>query len=218
MGGSHELETNYRLDCRSYFGLSRRDRNWRLFRSSQPFFSPLCAGQNSGEGECLDGRKGGNPQLRFSLVYAHCGCLRLEHPVAHLLIDKQGRTNIPQPSAPKQQSSSMNVFDLAVGHALLNRGEIYYNDRESSLDADVYDLRTDVTFDYLATRYRGSLSYAGGKLKYGTLAHLPHSLQTQFVATRLRFTLNPMILTLGSSRVMLRGEATNYSSPRVDGS
>ncbi len=144
--------------------------------------------------------------------------IRVEHPVAHLLIDKQGRTNIPQPTAPKQQSSSINVFDLAVGHALLNNGEIYYNDRESSLDADVYDLRTDVTFDYLATRYRGSLSYAGGKLKYGTLAPLPHSLQTQFVATRSRFTLNPMILTLGSSRVMLRGEATNYSSPRVDGS
>src|SRR5205807_1741404 len=80
---------------------------------------------------------------------------RVEHPVAHLLIDKQGRTNIPQPTAPKQQSSSINVFDLAVGHALLNNGEIYYNDRESSLDADVYDLRTDVTFDYLATRYRG---------------------------------------------------------------
>ena len=144
--------------------------------------------------------------------------IRVEHPVAHLLIDKQGRTNIPQPTAPKQQSSSINVFDLAVGHALLNNGEIYYNDRESSLDADVYDLRTDVTFDYLATRYRGSLSYAGGKLKHGTLAPLPHSLQTQFVATRSRFTLNPMILTLGSSRVMLRGEATNYSSPRVDGS
>jgi len=142
----------------------------------------------------------------------------VEHPVAHLLVDKQGRTNIPQPTAPKQQSSSINVFDLAVGHALLNNGEIYYNDRESSLDADVYDLRTDVTFDYLATRYRGSLSYAGGKLKYGNLAPLPHSLQTQFVATRSRFTLNPMILTLGSSRVMLRGEATNYGSPRVDGS
>jgi translocation and assembly module TamB len=142
----------------------------------------------------------------------------VEHPVAHLLVDKQGRTNIPQPTAPKQQSSSINVFDLAVGHALLNNGEIYYNDRESYLDADVYDLRTDVTFDYLATRYRGSLSYAGGKLKYGNLAPLPHSLQTQFVATRSRFTLNPMILTLGSSRVMLRGDATNYNSPRVDGS
>src|SRR5207245_4651415 len=53
--------------------------------------------------------------------------IRVEHPVAHLLIDKQGRTNIPQPTAPKQ-SSSINVFDLAVGHALLNNGEIYYND------------------------------------------------------------------------------------------
>jgi translocation and assembly module TamB len=142
----------------------------------------------------------------------------IEHPVAHLLIDAQGRTNIPQPTAPKQQSSSINVFDLAVGHALLNKGEIYYNDRKSSLDADIYDLHTDITFDSLASRYRGALSYASGKLKYGTLAPLPHTLQTQFIATRSRFALNPMILTLGSSRVTLRSEVTNYDNPRMDGS
>jgi translocation and assembly module TamB len=142
----------------------------------------------------------------------------IEHPVAHLLIDTQGRTNIPEPTAPKQQSSSINVFDLAVGHALLDRGEVYYNDRKSSLDADIYDLLTDIKFDSLASRYRGSLSYASGKLKYGDLAPLPHTLQTQFVATRSRFSLNPMILTLGSSRVTLRSEVTNYDSPRMDGS
>src|SRR6184192_3875683 len=142
----------------------------------------------------------------------------VEHPGAHLLVDKQGRTNIPQPTAPKQQSSSINVFDLAVGHALLNNGEIYYNDRKSSLDADIYDLHTDIAFESLASRYRGSLSYGSGKLKYGDLAPLPHTLQTQFIATRSRFSLNPMILTLGSSRVTLRSEVTNYDNPRMDGS
>jgi translocation and assembly module TamB len=142
----------------------------------------------------------------------------IEHPVAHLLIDAQGRTNIPQPTAPKQESSSINVFDLAVGHALLNNGEIYYNDSKSSLDADVYDLHTDIAFESLASRYRGSLSYGSGKLKYGDLAPLPHTLQTQFIATRSRFSLNPMILTLGSSRVTLRSEVTNYDNPRMDGS
>jgi len=142
----------------------------------------------------------------------------IEHPVAHLLIDAQGRTNIPQPTAPKQESSSINVFDLAVGHALLNNGEIYYNDRKSSLDADIYDLHTDIAFESLASRYRGSLSYGSGKLKYGDLAPLPHTLQTQFIATRSRFSLNPMILTLGSSRVTLRSEVTNYDNPRMDGS
>src|SRR5438093_12337222 len=46
----------------------------------------------------------------------------VEHPVAHLLVDKHGGTNIPQPTARKHQSSSINVFDLAVGHSLLKNG------------------------------------------------------------------------------------------------
>src|SRR5207247_9756419 len=112
--------------------------------------------------------------------------IRIKHPLTQRMIDKQGRTNIPQPTATKQESSSINVFDMAVGHALLNNGEIYYIDRESSLDAAVYDLRTDVTFDYLATRYRGSLSYEGGILKHGILAPLPTLLHTQFVTTLSR--------------------------------
>src|SRR5207248_3776458 len=62
--------------------------------------------------------------------------LVIDHPVASLLVSKAGRSNIPSPKAPKQKSSSINIFDLAVGHVLLNHGEIYYNDRKTPVYAD----------------------------------------------------------------------------------
>jgi translocation and assembly module TamB len=142
--------------------------------------------------------------------------LLIEHPVAHLLVDKTGRNNIPQPNAPKQKSSQTNVFDLAVGHVLLGNGEIYYDDRQSSIDADVYDLRTEVNFDSLATRYAGSISYHKGRVKYAGLPSLAHSLDARFDATPSGLNLSPLVLTVGSSRIALQANVTNYSNPRTD--
>ncbi len=142
--------------------------------------------------------------------------LLIEHPVAHLLVTKAGRNNIPQPNAPKQKSSQTNVFDLAVGHVLLSRGEIYYNDSQSSIDADVYDLRTEIGFDSLATRYNGAISYHNGRIKYAGLESLTHGLDAQFNATPAGLNLSPLVLTVGSSRITLQGNITDYSNPAAD--
>ncbi|MCU1298167.1 MAG: hypothetical protein JWO91_2445 [Acidobacteriaceae bacterium] len=144
--------------------------------------------------------------------------LLIDHPVAHLLVDKNGRNNIPQPNAPKQKSSQTNVFDLAVGHVLLSDGEIYYNDRQGSIDADVYDLRTEVNFDSLVTRYAGSISYHNGRVKYAGLRSLAHSLDARLDATPSGVNLSPLVLTVGSSRITLQANVTDYSNPRADAS
>ena len=75
--------------------------------------------------------------------------LLIDHPVVHLQVDSEGKTNIPQ-APPSQSSSQTNVFELAVGHTALTRGEVNYNDRKTPLDADLYDLGTDITFEPFA--------------------------------------------------------------------
>jgi len=79
--------------------------------------------------------------------------LLIEHPVVHVQVDREGKSNIPQ-SPPSQSSGHTSVFDLAVGHVALSRGEVNYNDRKTPVDADLYDLGTDITFEPSATRYR----------------------------------------------------------------
>ena len=143
--------------------------------------------------------------------------LLIEHPAVHLIINKNGRNNIPEPNAPKDKSSSTNVFDLAVRHVLLTNGEIIYNDRKVPVDADITDLRAETHFDSLATRYAGSISYRNGRVHYSTLSPLPHGLDAQFAATPSVLNLSSLVLTVGSSRISLQAAVSDYNHPKVSG-
>ncbi len=142
--------------------------------------------------------------------------LLLEHPVSYLRVDRDGKSNIPSP--PRSQSrGSTNLFDLAIGHFALSRGEVNYNDAKIPLDLDLYDLGTDVTFDSLATRYRGSVSYDNGHIHYGRYAPLPHSLSVQFSATPSLLTVESAVAKIASSTASLHASLTDYSNPRISG-
>ena len=140
----------------------------------------------------------------------------VDHPVVHLWVDREGKSNIPQ-SPPSKNSSHASVFDLAVGHVNLADGEINYNDKKTPLVADLYDLGTEIRFDSLARRYSGRISYDNGHLRYAGYSLLPHSLIARFSATPARLWLESAELKVGSSAISLRGDMTDYSNPMVEG-
>jgi translocation and assembly module TamB len=140
--------------------------------------------------------------------------LLIQHPIANVLVSSDGKNNFPTP--PKNSTSTTTVWDLAVEHTLLYHGEVYYNDRKSRLNADLFDLRTEIRFDSLATRYSGTLSYRNGRLQYENYSPLVHNLDAQFSTSPTGATLSSLLLTVGSSRISIRGKMTNYSSPTVN--
>jgi len=142
--------------------------------------------------------------------------LLIDHPVVHFQVDRNGNSNVPQ-APPQTSSSNTNVFDLAVGHVALGHGEVDYNDRKTPVDADLHNLRTDIRFESLATRYLGSISYDNGHLHYGAYAPLPHAFNASFGATPSLFRLDSAVITVASSAIKLAGDVTNYSSPTVQG-
>ena len=142
--------------------------------------------------------------------------LLVDHPVVHLGVDREGKSNIPQ-SPPSKNSSRTSVFDLAVGHVNLTDGEIDYNDKKTSLVADLYDLGTEIRFDPLARRYSGRISYDNGHLRYAGYSTLPHSLIAKFSATPADLSLESAELKVGSSAISLRGDMTDYTNPTVEG-
>jgi translocation and assembly module TamB len=142
--------------------------------------------------------------------------LLIEHPVVHVQVGREGKSNIPQ-APPSQSSSHTSVFDLAVGHVALSQGEVNYGDRKTPVDADLYDLGTDVTFEPSATRYRSSISYDNGHLHYGQYAPSPHSFNAKFSVTPARFALDSAIVKVASSSVTLHADVSNYSNPTVVG-
>jgi uncharacterized protein involved in outer membrane biogenesis len=140
----------------------------------------------------------------------------IRHPVVHLQVDRQGKNNIPQ-APPSQSSGHTNIFDLAIGHLGLQNGEVDYNDKKTPVDADLYDLRTDVRFDPVGTRYSGAISYDKGVLHYLEYTAMPHSFSAKFNATPSLFFLESAVLKVASSTAILRAGVTNYSNPVVAG-
>jgi translocation and assembly module TamB len=142
--------------------------------------------------------------------------IEVQHPVVHLYVAKDGSNNLPKPKSSGQKSQT-NIFDLAVRHARLSNGEVYYNDRKSLVNADLHELSFQSNYDSAERgRYSGELGYRDGHLQYGNYDPLPHDLQAKFEATRSGMKLSPVVLTLGASRLALSSKITNYEAPLVE--
>ncbi len=141
--------------------------------------------------------------------------LLIEHPVAHVHVDRDGNNNLPH-AATKSGSGNSSVFDLAVGHVLVSKGEVDYNDRSIPVNADLYGLKTEINYSLLENNYGGSIAYESGKLQYENYPALSHSLQASFKATPTRLALDSAILKLGSSTLSLQGELNHYDNPIVE--
>jgi len=151
--------------------------------------------------------------LRHKINLAY---LEIEHPVVHIRVSRDGKNNIPQ-ALPSSTSNHASVFALAVGHVLLSNGEIDYNDRQTPMEAELYHLAANIHCDFLRSRYDGVISYYDGHLQYAHYNPLPHSLEATFTATPTVLSLEPAVLTVGSSSATLRITLTNYTHPNVDG-
>jgi len=137
--------------------------------------------------------------------------LALDHPVAHVIVRENGETNLPMSNS----SQTTSVFDLGVRRVMLNRGELYYNDQQSALDADLQNFQFQSTFDPAPKRYSGGLSYSDGKIHFQNLNPMIHSLEAEFEATPDTFTLKRSLLTSGASQVSLNATLNDYVHPKV---
>lgn len=140
--------------------------------------------------------------------------IRIDHPVVRVFVDRHGTDNLPQTRRSNQQSH-MNVFNLGVRHAMLDRGEVYYDNRKSVLDADLHDLTFRATFDTGQRSYSGTLSYRKGHLRMENLNPLPHDLDARFTVTQRAFTLQRAVLSSGASQFVLTATLEDYAHPRL---
>ena len=64
--------------------------------------------------------------------------LQIDSPVVWVFVDEHGVSNIP--TIKSSGKSNTSIFDLGIRHALLTRGEVYYNNKPSLLDVDLHDV------------------------------------------------------------------------------
>jgi uncharacterized protein involved in outer membrane biogenesis len=138
----------------------------------------------------------------------------VDRPVLRLRVDKDGNTNLPRRSTT---SNGVNIFDLGIRHVLLRQGELYYNDRNTALDAALHDVELRSRFDPSPEKYSGRLSYQNGQLRFRDLNPMVHNLELEFEATPDTFTITHSALTTGASQVNLAASLNDYVHPKVNG-
>ena len=139
---------------------------------------------------------------------------RVDRPVVQVFVDKNGISNIPTLKSSNSKSNT-TIFDLGIRSAVIDRGEIFYNDIPSALAADLHNVDLHTTFDRALTKYSGKLSYADGRLVYGTYKPLQHDLDAQFDATPTTFHLNSAKISIGASQINLAATLSNYANPSI---
>jgi translocation and assembly module TamB len=137
--------------------------------------------------------------------------VRVDQPVMQVFVDKDGHSNIPTIKSSNTESNT-NIFDLGVRHAVLEHGEIFYNNQPTPLNADLHDLNFRSVFNDITKEYSGKLAYTNGRIVYGTFQPFAHDLEVQFDATPATFHLSRVKISSGASQIILSATANNYTT------
>ncbi|HKF51614.1 MAG TPA: translocation/assembly module TamB domain-containing protein, partial [Candidatus Acidoferrales bacterium] len=141
--------------------------------------------------------------------------LIVDRPVLHLRIDAQGRSNLPVSPHPSNANSTNELFNLEVGDCAIRSGEIFYNNDETPLDAELHHLQFTARYRVLTSEYQGSLSYSEGSLAARDLGPIDNAMQVHFTASRSGISLSPLLLMTRASRIAVNAQLTNYQHPSI---
>jgi len=83
----------------------------------------------------------------------------VEHPVLHLIVHPDGKTNLPEPKVQRTSTESPveQLFALSIGKLEVRRGEFLWNDQRTPFDFDVHEISADMSYSFLRGRYESSL-------------------------------------------------------------
>src|SRR3984893_14862759 len=143
----------------------------------------------------------------------------LDRPIASLQIDSRGRNNLPTaPGGTGEVKETSDIFDLAIQHFVIRSGEIYYNDRQMPLSADLHDFHTESVFNNLTQQYKLSATYDRGVLSYKDFKPIEHNVVVNLKAGRSGLFIDDIVLAAKNSKMEVRGELNDYANPSLDGS
>jgi translocation and assembly module TamB len=143
----------------------------------------------------------------------------LDRPVLNLQIDSRGRNNLPHvPPRTGEVQETSDIFNLAIQHFVIRSGEIYYNDRQMPLSADLHNFNTESVFNNLTQQYKLSAAYDRGVLSYKNFKPIEHNVAVNLKAGRSGLFIDDIVVTAENSKAEVRGKLTDYANPSLDGS
>ncbi len=151
--------------------------------------------------------------------------LRVEQPHAHLIIDKDGKTNQPVPKKPSTSTTPVQdtLLDLQAGRVELANGLALINDRAIPFDAAARDLEAQVNYLSASDRYGMTIDLQDLRTKMAKEPEAQSKLHVEAELGRDAAVLKAFDLHTGEhSELTATGSMNHFQKPEfaaaVDGS
>ncbi|TAN23868.1 MAG: hypothetical protein EPN33_03360 [Acidobacteria bacterium] len=141
--------------------------------------------------------------------------VELDRPVVHVYVNAQGDSNLPPGGGARGQRSESDVFALGIGRAEMRDGQVYVNDREQKIDAEVRGLELALGYVPKTQSYTGKVSYTAGSVQVAGMPTITSGMAMQFTASRNGVQIPSLTLTADGVKVSAQATLTGYAEPRL---
>jgi translocation and assembly module TamB len=159
--------------------------------------------------------RGLGPQSRISLRY-----LRVEQPHVHLILSKDGKSNVPSPKHPSKSTEPIQdtLLDLQARKVELANGLAVVNDRAIPFDVAANDLNAEVKWVRSSDRYAATLDLADLRTKMTDNPEVQSKLHVTAELGRDMASLDSLEFDTGRSiRITADGSVQHFNSPQWQG-
>jgi translocation and assembly module TamB len=142
--------------------------------------------------------------------------LSVDHPQFHLIVDKDGKTNQPQPKHPNTSNTSLTdtLLDLKAQEVVVTNGVALLNNRSIPFDMAARDLGAEVHYISSTDRYGISIDLKDLRTKIGKQAEANSTLQLTAELGRDAAELQGLEFTSGaSSKLQATASVKRFEKP-----
>jgi translocation and assembly module TamB len=155
--------------------------------------------------------RGVGPQSHIGLSY-----LRVEQPHIHLIVDKDGKTNQPEPKHPTQSSEPLqdSLLDLQARKVELVNGLAVLNDRAIPFDVSANNLSAEVHYIRSSDRYGATLDMGDLRTRMAAQPEVQSKLHVVAEFGRDAAQLTSLdFLTGASTHLAANGKIEHFANP-----
>ncbi|HZI31802.1 MAG TPA: hypothetical protein VFF11_05645, partial [Candidatus Binatia bacterium] len=144
--------------------------------------------------------------------------LLVQQPNIHIVVGKNGATNVPSPKRPASAKRPWNdtLFQLRIHRLLLANGWVLFNDAKVPLTVHGGDLRFSLDAGGTPQRplYLGNLEWQTVEFNSKRYMPLPVGLTAKFSISPDGFALEQGVFSAGHSRVDATAEMNGFADPK----
>jgi translocation and assembly module TamB len=137
--------------------------------------------------------------------------------VLHLMIYPDGTTNQPppQPNTPSEESSTQNLFDLAIKQIAVRQGTLMLDQEKIPFDLDGKDISAGMNYVPSQKAYDGHLDFTPLTIAYRNAPTMQAEMHVGFLLRSGETEIKSLRVVAGGSKVDASGTLRNYNNPEL---